>query len=63
MLAKDKLNTIEDSISKGSVDSYITHDKGGFVSVNNVLRAYGDMKNGIKNSKNSGAYRKEKNLF
>ena len=38
LLAKDKLNTIEASISKAFIDPYITHDQGEFVSVNNVLR-------------------------
>ena len=44
---KDKLNTIEVLISKALIDSYITHDQ--FVSVNNVLREYNEMKNETKN--------------
>ena len=44
---KDKLNTIEVLISKSLIDSYISHDD--FVSVNNVLREYNEMKNEIKN--------------
>ena len=43
MLGKDKLNTIEVLISKALIDSYISHDE--FVSVNNVLREYYEMKN------------------
>ena len=42
VLGKDKLNTIEVLI-----DSYISHDQ--FVSVNNVLRKYYEMKKEIKN--------------
>ena len=41
---KDKLNTIEVTIFKALIDSYII--QGKFVSVNNLLRDY----NGIKNS-------------
>ena len=44
---KDKLNTIEVLISKASIDSYISHNE--FISVNNVLREYYDMKKDIKN--------------
>ena len=43
LLGKDKLNTIEVLISKALIDSYISHDE--FVSVNNVLREYYEMKN------------------
>ena len=35
------LNTIEVTISKSLIDSYISHDK--FVSINNVLRKYNEM--------------------
>ena len=42
LLGKTKLNTIEVLISKSLIDSYISHD--GFVSVNNVLREYNEMK-------------------
>ena len=48
-LGKDKLNTIEVLISKALLDSYISHDE--FVSVNNVLREYNEMKEEIKNPK------------
>ena len=41
---KDKLNTIEVTIFKALIDSYII--QGKFVSVNNLLRDY----NGINNS-------------
>ena len=47
LLGKDKLNTIEVLISKALIDSYISHDE--FVSVNNVLREYYEMKKEIKN--------------
>ena len=50
VLGKDKLNTIEVLISKALIDSYISHDE--FVSVNNVLRKYYEMKEGIKKSWN-----------
>ena len=46
LLGKDKLNTIEVLISKALIDSYISHDE--FVSVNNVLREYYEMKKEIK---------------
>ena len=47
LLGKDKLNTIEVLISKALIDSYISHDE--FVSVNNVLNEYYEMKKEIKN--------------
>ena len=36
MLGKDELNAIEVLISKGLIDSYVSHDN--CFSVNNVLR-------------------------
>ena len=54
MLGKDKLNTIEVLISKALIDSYISHDE--FVSVNNVLREYYEMKKEIKDPKTSVEY-------
>ena len=48
MLEKDKLNTIEILISQSLIDSYISHDE--FVSVNNVLKEYNEMKEEIKSS-------------
>ena len=48
LLGKYKLNTIEVLISKALIDSYITHDE--FVSVNNLLREYNEMKKEIKKS-------------
>ena len=45
LLGKDKLNTTEVLISKALMDSYISHDE--FVSVNNVLREYIEMKEKI----------------
>ena len=54
MLGKDKLNTIEVIISKSLIDSYISHDE--FVSVNNVLREYNEIKEEIKNLETSVIY-------
>ena len=48
-LAKSTLNRIEVLISKSLIDSNISHDK--FVSINNVLKEYGEMKEEIKNLK------------
>ena len=48
MLEKDKLNTIEVLISQSLIDSHISHDE--FVSVNNVLKEYNEMKEEIKSS-------------
>ena len=42
MLGKGKLSSIEGLSSKALIDSYISHDE--FVSVNNVLREYYEMK-------------------
>ena len=47
LLGKVKLDTIEVLISKALIDSYISHDE--FVSVNNMLREYNEMKEEIKN--------------
>ena len=49
MLAKTKLNTIV-LISRALIHSNISHDK--FVSVNNTLEEYDDIKEEIKNSNN-----------
>ena len=51
LLEKDKLNTIEVLISVSLMNSHISHDE--FVSVNNVLREYNEMKNKIKYSETS----------
>ena len=51
LLGKTKLYTIEVVISKSLINSYISHD--GFVSVNNVLREYNEIKEEIKNPENS----------
>ena len=48
LLAKSKLNSIEVLISKALIDSVIIHDQ--FVLINNVLKEYNEMKEGIKNS-------------
>ena len=44
---KFKLNTIEVLNFKALIDSYISHEE--FVSVNNALRGYNEMKKEIKN--------------
>ena len=48
MLAKDKLNIMEISVSTALVDPYITDDQRKFVSVNNILKEYDDLKKRIK---------------
>ena len=50
LLAKTKLNTMGVLISKALIDLIISHDE--FVSVNNMLKEYDDMKEKIKNSNN-----------
>ena len=40
--------------SEALIDSYVDHDE--FVSVNNVLREYSEMKELIKNPKNAVEY-------
>ena len=47
MIGKDQLNTIEVLIFQELIDSYISHDK--FLSVNNVLIEYYEIKKEIKN--------------
>ena len=47
LLAKYKLNSIEVLISKVLIDSNITHDE--FVSTNNVLKEYDNMKDETNN--------------
>ena len=47
LLAKFKLNRIEVLISEASIDSNISDDE--FISINNVLKEYGNMKEEIKN--------------
>ena len=54
LLGTDKLNTIEVLSSKALFGSYISHDE--FVSVNNVLREYYEMKEEIKNPETSVEY-------
>ena len=54
MLGKGKLNTIEVLISKSLIDSSISHDE--FVSLNNVLREYNEMKEEIKIPETSVEY-------
>ena len=48
LFGKDKLNDIKVLISKALNNSYISHGK--FVSVNNLLREYNEMKKEIKTS-------------
>ena len=50
MLAKNKSNRVEVSISKAFNDSNIAHDE--FVLINNLLKQNGDMKEQMKNLKN-----------
>ena len=54
LLARSKLNSIEVLISKASIDSYISHDE--FVSINNLLTQYYEMKEEIKNPETSVEY-------
>ena len=54
LLGNDKLNTIEVLISKALIHSYISHDE--FVSINNFLREYNEMKKEIKNPETSVKY-------
>ena len=54
LLRKDQLNIIEVLISKSLIDSYISHDE--FVSVNNVLKEYNQMKQKITNPETSVEY-------
>ena len=49
LLAKTQLITIEVLIFKAKIDSYINHDE--FISVNDMLREYYEMKEEIKNPK------------
>ena len=53
-LAKTKLNTIEVSISKALINSYINRNK--YVSVYNVLHKYNGLKEEIKNCENTLEY-------
>ena len=54
LLGKKELHTIKVLISKVLIDLYINQDN--FVSVNNVLREYNEMKKEIKNPKTSVEY-------
>ena len=54
LFGKDKLNTIEVLISKALIDSYIRHNE--FISVNNMLREYYEMKEERKNPGNQWEY-------
>ena len=49
MLPKSKLHSIDVLISKALINSSISHDE--FLLINNVLKEYDDMKEGIKNLK------------
>ena len=48
LLRKDKLNTIELLISRALIDYYISHDE--FVSINNVLREYNEIKTSVEHT-------------
>ena len=54
LFGKDKVNTIEPLICKSLIDSYIGHNK--FVSVNNLLREYNEIKKEVKNPETSVEY-------
>ena len=54
LLVKIKLSTIEVLISKALINSYTNHDE--FVSVNNVLGEYNEMREKIKNPENVVEY-------
>ena len=56
VLGKDRLNNIEVLIFETLIDLYISHDKYEFVSVNNVLREYYELKKEIKNPETSVEY-------
>ena len=56
LLAKTELNTIAVLISAAWIDSYINHNE--FVSVNNVLQKYNDMKEEIKICENCASFKK-----
>ena len=49
LLAKSELNNVEVLISKALIDSVISHDK--FVSINNVLKEYNEIKIEVKTLK------------
>ena len=57
LLAKTKLNTNKILISQTLIDSYVNHDE--FVSVNNLLREYNEIKHEIKNPINVVEYKIE----
>ena len=61
MLAKFKLNRIEVLISKSVIDSNVSHDE--FVSINNVLKEYEQMKEKIKNLTTFSKFIKDFSLF
>ena len=48
LLAKSKLNSIDTLISQALINSNISHDE--FVLINNVLKGFYDMIEGIRNS-------------
>ena len=54
LLGKGKSDTMEVLISKALIDSYTSH--GGFVSVNNMLSEYNEMKQEIKIPQNAVKY-------
>ena len=54
LLGKFKLYAIEVLISKALIDTHISHKE--FVSVNNVLREYNEIKEGVKNPQNTVEY-------
>ena len=61
LLAKSKLNNIEDLISKALIDPVTSHDK--FPLINNVLKEYDEMKGEIKNLKDLIKFIEDFGLF
>ena len=56
-LAKTKLNTIKVLISKALINLFTNHEE--FVSVNNVVREYSEIKEKMQNPENSVEYSKK----
>ena len=55
MLAKSKLNSIEVLIFKALIDSNISYDE--FVLINNVVKEYDNMKEGVKESNDKNKFK------
>ena len=55
-LVKSKLNRVEVLISKSLINSNINHDE--FVSINNVVKEYKEIKEEIRNLKTQSIYQR-----